>query len=222
MIDPETKVSVQDRARAYLQVNGPAGRREDARAGDLRLAALGSGSDYTPFLQHLGVASLNIGYGGEDGGGSYHSIYDSFDHYTALPGIRPSITAWRWRNSAGAPSCGWPTRTCCPSHAPSLAETVARYATEVQKLADDLREQTEEENRKVRERLYELAADPKLALVAPKAKEGVPFLPSLRCRTPWPGSRAAPRPTRSPRPSRGCRPSPGTLATGPASAWRGS
>ena len=51
---------------------------------DLRISALGSGSDYTPFLQHLGIASLNIGFGGEDGGGSYHSIYDSFDHYHAL------------------------------------------------------------------------------------------------------------------------------------------
>jgi N-acetylated-alpha-linked acidic dipeptidase len=49
---------------------------------DLRISALGSGSDYTPFLQHLGIASLNIGYGGEDDGGEYHSIYDSFDLYT--------------------------------------------------------------------------------------------------------------------------------------------
>jgi len=47
----------------------------------LRLGALGSGSDYTPFLQHLGIASLNLGYGGEEGGGCYHSIYDSLDHY---------------------------------------------------------------------------------------------------------------------------------------------
>ena len=57
--------------------------RKEARERQLiRLDALGSGSDYTPFLQHLGIASLNIGYGGEGGGGSYHSIYDSFDHYT--------------------------------------------------------------------------------------------------------------------------------------------
>ena len=46
------------------------------------LQALGSGSDYTPFLQHLGIASLSIEYGGEDKeDGIYHSTYDSFDHY---------------------------------------------------------------------------------------------------------------------------------------------
>src|SRR5205085_1761920 len=46
------------------------------------LAALGSGSDYTPFLQHLGVASLNLGFGGEAGGGVYHSNYDDFAWYS--------------------------------------------------------------------------------------------------------------------------------------------
>jgi len=49
---------------------------------DLRIGALGSGSDYTPFLQHLGIAAMNTGFGGEGGGGVYHSIYDSFAWYT--------------------------------------------------------------------------------------------------------------------------------------------
>ena len=48
----------------------------------IRLSALGSGSDYTPFLQHAGIAAMNVGFGGEGEGGSYHSIYDSFDHFT--------------------------------------------------------------------------------------------------------------------------------------------
>ena len=47
---------------------------------DLRLAALGSGSDYTVFLDHLAIASTNVSFRGE-GGGVYHSIYDSFDWY---------------------------------------------------------------------------------------------------------------------------------------------
>ena len=46
------------------------------------MGALGSGSDYTAFIDHLGVASLNLGYGGEDDGGIYHSIYDDFYWYT--------------------------------------------------------------------------------------------------------------------------------------------
>ncbi len=48
----------------------------------LRLEALGSGSDFTPFLQHIGIASLNVGFGGESEGGIYHSIYDDFAWYS--------------------------------------------------------------------------------------------------------------------------------------------
>ncbi|HEX8685194.1 MAG TPA: M28 family peptidase, partial [Pyrinomonadaceae bacterium] len=81
--DPQKKISVWERERAQRILDGSADERREARErADLRIGALGSGSDYTPFLQHLGVSSLNIGFGGEDGGGSYHSVYDSFDHYT--------------------------------------------------------------------------------------------------------------------------------------------
>jgi N-acetylated-alpha-linked acidic dipeptidase len=81
--DPQTKVSVLERARASLQIDGSSDERKEAKERTtLRLSALGSGSDFTPFLQHVGVPTLNLGFGGEDGGGSYHSIYDSFDHFT--------------------------------------------------------------------------------------------------------------------------------------------
>src|SRR5207247_710803 len=81
--DPQRGVSVAERLKARRIVKDSAEDAKEARErADLRIAALGSGSDYTPFLQHLGIASLNIGFGGEDSGGSYHSIYDSFAHYT--------------------------------------------------------------------------------------------------------------------------------------------
>src|SRR6185295_1257729 len=81
--DPQTGLSVLVRRRAHDIATSSMGERHELRERrDLRIAALGSGSDYTPFLQHLGIASLNLGFGGEDEGGSYHSIYDSFDHYT--------------------------------------------------------------------------------------------------------------------------------------------
>jgi len=64
-------------------------RRKDVQApppppddGQYHITALGSGSDYTSFLQHLGIASLNLGFGGEGGGGVYHSDYDSFYWYS--------------------------------------------------------------------------------------------------------------------------------------------
>ena len=79
--DPETKLTVWKR----LQLRDDSRSRGSAEArnrADLRIGALGSGSDYTAFLDHLGVASLNLGFGGEDGGGIYHSIYDDFYWYT--------------------------------------------------------------------------------------------------------------------------------------------
>eukprot|EP01132_Coremiostelium_polycephalum_P014987 gene14987-18148_t len=65
--DPQTGVSIYERKRA--------GEIAKARA-------LGTGSDYSAFLQHLGIPSLNLGFGGEDSGGEYHSIYDSYDDYS--------------------------------------------------------------------------------------------------------------------------------------------
>src|SRR5260221_12787672 len=79
--DPETGASVQARALAVRRVAGyEAGHGFDAGA-ELPLGALGSGSDYTPFLQHLGVNSLNVEFHGEADYGVYHSAYDSFDHF---------------------------------------------------------------------------------------------------------------------------------------------
>src|SRR5829696_7814441 len=88
--DPKTGKSVyqqwQDRARE----NRPEGEQN---TGEARIGALGSGSDYTPFLQHLGVASTDMGFGGDYG--VYHSAYDSFywmDHF-GDPGFQYHVTA---------------------------------------------------------------------------------------------------------------------------------
>src|SRR5467141_2255775 len=82
--DPETKLSLwkRNRLREIANAKSAEQRKEIRERTDLRIPALGSGSDYTAFLQHDGVASLNIGFGGEDGGGIYHSIYDDFYWYT--------------------------------------------------------------------------------------------------------------------------------------------
>jgi N-acetylated-alpha-linked acidic dipeptidase len=77
--DPETGLTLFGRMKARAVVGGD---KEAKSKADMPIGALGSGSDYTPFLQHIGVASLNLGMGGEDEGGVYHSTYDSFDHYS--------------------------------------------------------------------------------------------------------------------------------------------
>ncbi len=80
--DPEKGGSVIERLRSKMIVDGPPSSKMETRnRSDVRIGALGSGSDFTPFIQHLGISSLNLGFGGEDEGGDYHSIYDSYDNY---------------------------------------------------------------------------------------------------------------------------------------------
>jgi N-acetylated-alpha-linked acidic dipeptidase len=174
--DPQTKVTVLERARARAVVEGDAEERREARGrADLRISALGSGSDYTPFLQHLGVASLNLGFGGEDGGGSYHSVYDSFDHYTRFgdPNFDYGVALAR---VAGRVVLRLANAEVIPLSFGAFSETVGRYVSEVTKLADDAREEIAERNRRLDERAYELSADPTQTFVAPKRERPAPYL----------------------------------------------
>jgi N-acetylated-alpha-linked acidic dipeptidase len=174
--DPETKVSVAERQRARRLVRGaPESRKEARERAGVRLDALGSGSDYSPFLQHLGIASLNLGFGGESAGGSYHSVYDSFDHYTRFGDPEFAYGA-ALSKTAGRVVLRTANAATLPFGFEPLADAVGRYLKEVTALADELREKTDEDNRNVAERRFELAADPKETFVAPKAKPPVPFL----------------------------------------------
>jgi N-acetylated-alpha-linked acidic dipeptidase len=177
--DPQTKVSVAERLRArriaFGNEDDTQERKEIRERADLRIGALGSGSDYTPFLQHLGIASLNIGFGGEDGSGIYHSIYDSFAHYTRFndPTFEYGVALAKL---GGRTVLRLSEAEVLPFEFIAFADTLGRYVKEVSKLADDLREKTEEDNRLARDRTLVLAADPREPFVAPKAKEAVPFV----------------------------------------------
>lgn len=176
VVDPQKKISVAERARALRIVRGsPEDRKEARDRSDLRLFALGSGSDYTPFLQHLGIASLHIGYGGEDGGGSYHSIYDSFDHYTRF-GDSNFEYGVALAQTAGRLVLRLADQDVLPFEFMNCTETIAKYAKEVMKLADDMREETEELNRRLTDKTLEAVADPKETYVAPKPQAPVPYL----------------------------------------------
>lgn len=176
VVDPQKKISVADRLRASRMVRGSAEeRREALERADLRISPLGSGSDFTPFLQHLGVASLNIGYGGEDGGGSYHSNYDSFQHFTRF--VDPSFDY----GIALAQTCGRATMRFAdadvlPFEFVNFAETVERYGREVMKLTDDLREESKQRDRLLDGRMYEAVSDSTETYVAPRRLSAVPYL----------------------------------------------
>ncbi len=174
--DPQTKVTVWERARAEQIVNGsPVARREATERGDLRIYALGSGSDYTPFLQHVGIASLNIGFGGEDGGGSYHSIYDSFEHYTRFgdPDFAYGIALSKVCGHAVLRLANSDT---LPFEFTNFADTVSQYVTEVARLTDTMRDDTKTMNNMITSGMLSVTQDPKQIFVAPKIKEPVPYL----------------------------------------------
>jgi N-acetylated-alpha-linked acidic dipeptidase len=176
VIDPQKKIPVGERLRALRRVRGSAEERRDGgERGDFHINALGSGSDYSPFLQHLGIASLDIRYGGENSGGSYHSIYDSFDHYTRFgdPDFAYGIAL---AQTAGRAILRAANAELLPFDFLNFAETVARYAKEVSKLADDLREETRQQNELIRDKSLEAIADSRETYVVPKAKSPVPYL----------------------------------------------
>ncbi len=174
--DPQTGVSVWERARAARAVRGDEKTKKEALdREDLRISPLGSGSDYTPFLQHLGIPSLNLGFGGENRGGSYHSMFDSFDYYTRFgdPGFVYGVALAK---TAGRTTLRFANADVLPFQFGSFAENVGQYLEEVIELADEMREETERENRLIRERMYELAADPTKTYHPPESQESVPYL----------------------------------------------
>jgi len=172
--DPQTNMSVWERSRAQQIVGGSAGQRiELTNRPDLRIGALGSGSDYTPFLQHLGIASLNIGFGGEDGSGTYHSIYDSYSHYFKFsdPGFKYGV--------ALAKVCGHSVLRLAnaetlPFDFANFADTVGVYVNEVTRLADSMRDETKNTNELITNGMWRAVQDPTDKLATPKLKSEVP------------------------------------------------
>lgn len=170
--DPQTGVSVWERLRLRRLVNG---ERDVVRDGDMRIAPLGSGSDYTPFLQHLTVASLNVGYGGEGDGGSYHSVYDSYDHFLRF--IDPDfVYGAALARTAGRLTLRLANADVLPFRFTNLVHHVRQYADEVAGLVESERAAVARHNELVAQRAYVLAADPTQPLVPPATKEPVPHV----------------------------------------------
>jgi N-acetylated-alpha-linked acidic dipeptidase len=173
--DPEKKISVLSRARLKKIADSekPEDRQEARERAGLRLEALGSGSDFTPFLQHLGIASLNLGFGGEDQGGIYHSIYDDFTWYTRFADA-DFVYARALAQTGGTMTLRLANADVLPFDFTAAAEAIAKYVKEVQTLADTRRKDTEERSLQLEENLPWAVADPRKPWVAPKAEPPVP------------------------------------------------
>ena len=174
VIDPQTDVSIGDRKRAYIKVNGKDEEKEEVRErDDLRLDAMGSGSDYTPFIQHLGIASADFGFEGEGDGGSYHTLYDTYEHYSTWrdPGFAYGVTLAK---VAGRATLRLANAPVLPFEFKGFADNVAKYLTEIEELADKMREETATETEMIEDGTYASALDPTRQLGPPKREEAVP------------------------------------------------
>jgi N-acetylated-alpha-linked acidic dipeptidase len=175
--DPETKLSVWKRAQlAGLSRGSMEHKRELRSRPDMRIGALGSGSDYTAFIDHLGVASLNLGYGGEGGGGGvYHSIYDDFYWYTHFADT-DFVYGRALAQTAGTAVMRLASDDLLPFQFSDFADTVRTYVDELKRLDADQRAQTEELNREIDEGVFKAAADPRKVSVAPSKNPVPPHL----------------------------------------------
>ena len=174
--DPQTGVSVKERRRANLSINSSNEntRTEAKNRSDLRISPLGSGSDYTPFLQHLGIASANIGFGGESAGGSYHTMYDTYEHYSKW--IDPGLVYGEvLAQVAGHATLRLANAPRLPFEFKGFTDNVSVYISEIETLADDMRTNTEETNQNITDGIYDLILDPTKSFGPPAVQTQVPF-----------------------------------------------
>ena len=177
VMDPETKLSVWKRDRLHEIANAKtAEQREEIRKrADLRIPALGSGSDYTAFLQHDGVASLNFGFGGEDGGGIYHSIYDDFYWFTHFSDT--DFVYGRALAQAGSTAMmRLADADLLPFEFGDLADTVQMYLKELKALAQKTQDDIRERNQEIEEGVFQATNDPRRPLVPPSVEAVPPHL----------------------------------------------
>jgi N-acetylated-alpha-linked acidic dipeptidase len=184
VVDPQTGVSVLERLRAHDLTDAYEGDGNSSEAelkaaksgGDMPVGALGSGSDYSAFLQHLGIGSINLGFGDEDASsGSYHSVYDSYTHVTRFddPGLvygaALSKLVGRLVLRAADADVG-------PARYSDFAATVSRYVGEVKKLVDDQRAKDLSREELTAAGDFKLASNAQDPTTAPPAKPVTPLI----------------------------------------------
>lgn len=165
--DPQSGVSIKERRSAVDMVRGG--------TEDFELYALGSGSDYTPFIQHAGIAALNLGFGGENAGGEYHTIYDTYPHYKRFkdPEFAYGVAL---ANTAGRITLRLANADVLPFEFKQWHSTVAGYLNEIMESITTMRKSVEKHNMMVDKNMFELAADPTKSFLKPEKKETVPYL----------------------------------------------
>jgi N-acetylated-alpha-linked acidic dipeptidase len=171
--DPESGLTAWKRRQARTIARGTTAERDAARSrADLRISALGSGSDYSPFLQHAGIASLNLGYSDEDQDGIYHSVYDDFYFYTRF--LDTDFAYGRaLAQTAGTAVIRMADADVLPFRFTNVADTITTYVTELRDLLKHRQDDIRERNREIDDGVFAAIRDPRHPDVAPN-KAAVP------------------------------------------------
>jgi N-acetylated-alpha-linked acidic dipeptidase len=175
--DPETKLTTWKRAqlKEIADANSVEERRELRERHDMRMDMLGGGSDHAPFINFAGVASLGIGFGGEDRGGIYHSIYDDFYWYTHFSDT-DFVYGRALSQTGGTAMMRMADADLLPFQFTDFADDVKMYVREVEKFANQQRDEIQERNQKIQEGVFEASTDPREPRVTPKKEEVPPHL----------------------------------------------
>lgn len=175
--DPEKKITVWKRSqlRTIEDASSPEERQDARERPDLRIAAMGSGSDYGVFIDHLGIASLNLGYSGEDAGGIYHSIYDDFYWYTHFDDTS-FLYGRALAQTAGIAVMRLADAGLLPFDFADFADTINKYTDDLKKLLKSKQEEVRERNKEIEEGIFTATADPQKSYIPPGREEVPPYL----------------------------------------------
>ncbi len=175
--DPETKMTAwkRDQLNQISKAHTAEERQEIRQRADLRIGALGSGSDWAAFLDHEGIASLDISFGGETGGGIYHSIYDDFYWYTHFSDT-DFVYGRALSQAGGTAVMRMADAELLPYNFTDFADTIHKYMHEIEKLLKDKQDSVREQNRELEEGVFKATADPRKTFVPPAKEEAPPHL----------------------------------------------
>ena len=175
--DPVHDVSLDNRLRSRMRVrehnSGTFGEGRESERQDLRMYAMGAGSDYTAFLHHAGVPALNMAFGGESGGGSYHSLYDTYEHYKRFSDGK-FIYGTTLSKVNGRLVLRLSEADILPFRFVNMVDNIGKFVEQNKKLSEDIRKSTKSLNDLLDNNDFAISSNPKKTYLPPKRLLQVP------------------------------------------------
>ena len=175
--DPVHDVSLDNRLRSRMRVrehnSGTFGEGRESERQDLRMYAMGAGSDYTAFLHHAGVPALNMAFGGESGGGAYHSLYDTYEHYKRFSDGK-FIYGTTLSKVNGRLVLRLSEADILPFRFVNMVDNIGKFVEQNKKLSEDIRKSTKSLNDLLDNNDFAISSNPKKTYLPPKRLRQVP------------------------------------------------